>query len=63
MLAVGFLEFRRRFGELQHPARRKPEAITRHGWREFVSICGPTVPILNPCTDHAPERSGNRRHR
>jgi prevent-host-death family protein len=28
-------EFRRKFGEFQHQARREPAEITRHGRREF----------------------------
>lgn len=30
------LEFQRKFGEMQHRARREPVEITRHGRRELV---------------------------
>jgi prevent-host-death family protein len=36
MAKVGALEFQRKFGEVQHQARREPVEITRHGRREFV---------------------------
>ncbi|PIW29391.1 MAG: type II toxin-antitoxin system prevent-host-death family antitoxin [Rhodospirillales bacterium CG15_BIG_FIL_POST_REV_8_21_14_020_66_15] len=36
MPKVGALEFQRKFGEVQHQARREPVEITRHGRREFV---------------------------
>ncbi len=36
MVQISVLEFRRRFGEAQHQARREPVEITRHGRREFV---------------------------
>jgi prevent-host-death family protein len=36
MSTVGALEFQRKFGEIQHQARREPVNITRHGRREFV---------------------------
>jgi prevent-host-death family protein len=36
MVTVGALEFQRKFGEVQHQARRGPVEITRHGRREYV---------------------------
>ena len=38
MPAVSALEFQRKFGRLQHEARREPVEITRHGRREFVLL-------------------------
>ena len=36
MPTVSALEFQRKFGRVQHEARREPVEITRHGRREFV---------------------------
>ena len=36
MSTVSALEFQRKFGRIQHEARREPVEITRHGRREFV---------------------------
>jgi prevent-host-death family protein len=36
MAKTSAMEFRRKFGEFQHRARREPVEITRHGRREFV---------------------------
>jgi prevent-host-death family protein len=36
MAQISVSEFRRKFGEARHQARREPVEITRHGRREFV---------------------------
>ena len=36
MARITALEFQRKFGEVQHQARREPVEITRHGRRELV---------------------------
>ena len=53
MPTVTALEFQRKFGRIQHEARREPVEITRHGRREFVLMSAEQYDWLRASTQHS----------